>query len=327
MLQKNRPCFVVVQLLFATLLAPLLLVAGPVEYPPLSVDMEAVQLSRQVYYVKGVPGIPSENEGFISNSGFIVGRDGVVVFDALGTPSLAWRLLQIIRQVTDKPVLKVVVSHYHADHIYGLQVFREAGAEIIAPKGAFEYIDSTAAAERLQERRDSLFPWVNEQTRLIRPDRIIDRDTRIDLGDLVLQLHYLGAAHSDGDLSMLVEPDGVLFSGDLLFEGRLPFVGDADSRRWLSLLEDMQSMQVAALVPGHGPVARHPGELIKLTRDYLIYLRKVMGAAVEEMTEFAEAYEAADWSRYQQLPAFQAANRRNAYQVYLSMEQESMGRE
>ncbi|MCP3670129.1 MAG: MBL fold metallo-hydrolase [Gammaproteobacteria bacterium] len=289
--------------------------------------MEAVQLSRQVYYVKGVPGIPSENEGFISNAGFIVGRDGVVVFDALGTPSLAWRLLQIIRQVTDKPVLKVVVSHYHADHIYGLQVFREAGAEIVAPKGAFEYIDSTAAAERLQERRDSLSPWVNEHTRLIRPDRIIEQDTSIDLGDMVLQLRYLGAAHSDGDLSMLVEPDGVLFFGDLLFEGRLPFVGDADSRRWLSILEDMQSMQVAALVPGHGPVARHPSELIKQTRDYLVYLRKVMGVAVEEMTEFAEAYEAADWSRYQQLPAFQAANRRNAYQVYLSMEQESMGRE
>jgi len=65
-----------------------------------------------------------------------------------------------IKKITDKPIVKVVVTHYHADHIYGLQVFKELGAEIIAPDGVYEYIDSEGATSRLEERRFSLDPWV-----------------------------------------------------------------------------------------------------------------------------------------------------------------------
>ena len=59
-----------------------------------------------------------------------------------------------------------------------------------------------------------------------------------------------------------------------------------------------------------------------MTRQYLAYIREAMGKAVEEMTSFDEAYAATDWSQFKDLPAFEAANRRNAYQVYLSMEEE-----
>ena len=78
-----------------------------------------------VYYVIGHSGVPdAENEGHTSNAGFVVTSTGVVVFDALGTPALGYRLLQRIREVTDQPVERIVISHYHADHIYGLQASR-----------------------------------------------------------------------------------------------------------------------------------------------------------------------------------------------------------
>jgi glyoxylase-like metal-dependent hydrolase (beta-lactamase superfamily II) len=292
------------------------------QYAPTSVEMEIKKVSEHVYYVEGVPGIATDNEGFISNAGFVITGDGVVVFDSLGTPSLAYKLIQKIKEITEQPIKKVLVSHFHADHIYGLQVFEELGAEIIAPYGAQKYIQSDAAKDRLEERQFSLNPWVNENTHLVLPDTTISKSTQFTLGDLTFTINFMGKAHSDGDLTMLVEPDKVLFSGDIIFQARIPFVGSADSKKWLETLTRLETEGLTALVPGHGPASTDPKNTISLTRRYLAYLRKVMGAGVEEFTPFDEVYADADWSEFKDLPAFDEGNRINAYQVYLSMEAE-----
>jgi len=294
-------------------------------YPPVTVEMPVEQVSAHAYYALGAAGIATENEGFVSNAGFVVTDAGVVVFDSLGSPSLAWKLRQQIRNITDQPVVKVVVSHYHADHIYGLQVFKDEGAEIIAPRGAHQYLDSAVSKERLEERRFSLDPWVNDDTRLVGPDLLVEDVYHFAVGGIDFQLNYLGSAHSDGDVTMYVVQDRVLFSGDIIFEGRVPFVGDANTKHWLETLEALETNELVALVPGHGPAASKPLEAVAGTREYLAYLREVMGGAVDQLQDFATAYDAADWSRFEALPAFEAANRRNAYQVYLSLEAEALG--
>lgn len=295
------------------------------DYPPADVPMELQKVSEHVYFVQGVAGVATDNEGFVSNAGVVITDAGVVVFDSLGTPSLADKLLQKIRTVSDKPIVRVVVSHYHADHIYGLQVFEEQGADIWAPTGAEKYLASPNAAERLEERRLSLDPWVNDNTRLVAPDRYIDKQEKFSLGGVDFTLSPIGAAHSDGDMTLYIEPDRVLFSGDVIFEGRVPFMGDANSKHWLEVLQHMQNRRLVALVPGHGAAAHDPNKAIAGTLSYLAYLRKTMGAAVADFVPFDEAYAAADWSPFEKLPAFSEANRRNAYQVYLSMEAESLG--
>jgi len=294
------------------------------KYAPTSVDMQVKKISEHVYYVEGKPGVATDNEGFISNAGFVVTGDGVVVFDSLGTPSLANKLVNKIKSITDQPIKKVVVSHFHADHIYGLQVFEELGAEIIAPYGAQKYIRSEAAKERLEERQFSLDPWVNESTHLVLPDTTISKSTSFTMGDITFTINYMGKAHSDGDMTMLVEPDKVLFSGDIIFQGRIPFVGSADSKKWLETLTRLETGGLTALIPGHGPASKDPRNTISLTRRYLAYLRKVMGTGIEDLTPFDEVYAAADWSEFKDLPAFDAGNRINAYQVYLSMEAEML---
>jgi glyoxylase-like metal-dependent hydrolase (beta-lactamase superfamily II) len=308
-------------LLFVTALP----VIADTKYAPTSVEMEVRKVSEHVYYVEGTAGIATDNEGFISNAGFVVTGDGVVVFDSLGTPSLANKLVSKIREITDQPIRKVIVSHYHADHIYGLQVFEEMDAEISAPEGSQKYLQSEAAKERLEERRFSLDPWVNENTRLVLPDVTVSKSDTFTMGDVTFTINYMGKAHSDGDLSMLVEPDRVLFSGDLIFEGRVPFVGSADTKSWLETLTRLETGGLTALIPGHGPASTSPQETIELTRAYLAYLRDVMGAAVDEFKPFDEAYAEADWSEFEHLPAFEEGNRINAYQVYLSMEAELLG--
>lgn len=293
-------------------------------YPEATAEMKLVQVSEHSYYVQGAAGVATDNQGFISNAGAIVTNDGVVIFDALGTPALASKMIRLLREITEQPIKRVIMSHYHADHIYGLQLYKEIGAEIYAPRGAMDYLQSPLAAERLEERRFSLDPWVNEKTYLVKPDHILEASTSQQLGGVNMSINYLGGAHSEGDLTLLVEEDRVLYSGDIIFEGRVAFLGDADTRHWLQTLEKMETSGLAGLIPGHGPAATDPTKAIAQTRRYLAYIRKVMGEAVEEFVPFSEAYEAADWSEFEKLPAFAAANRRNAYQVFLSMEQESL---
>lgn len=294
------------------------------KYPPATVKMELQKVSEHVYFVQGEAGVATDNQGFISNAGFIVTQQGVVVFDALGSPALGRMLYDHIRSVTQQPVVKVVMSHYHADHLYGLQLFKELGAEIVAPRGANEYLNSVAALERLEERRFSLEPWVNDKTYLVAPDKILTESQSFNLGEVKFTLDVLGAAHSDGDLTLYIEPDRVLFSGDIIFEGRVPYLGDANTKTWLATLQQMELNQLVALIPGHGPAAKQPNQAVAATRQYLAKVREVMGKAVADFQDFASAYDQADWSAFEKLPAFEEAHRRNAYQVFLSMEAESL---
>ena len=80
------------------------------------------------------------------------------------------------------------------------------------------------------------------------------------------------------------------------------------------------------MVTGHGPVSRNPRKDLTLTREYLLYLRATMGKAVEELTPFDEAYAKVDWSRFAKVPAFDVANRINAYGTYILMEREALSR-
>ncbi len=299
---------------------------SPVDYAPVSVVMKLLQVSEHVWFVQGEPGVATDNEGFISNAGFVVTGAGVVVFDALGSPSLADALLNKIRMVTSEPIVRVIVSHYHADHIYGLQVFEDLGAEILAPVGVERYLESEQAQERLEERRFTLDPWVNDNTRLVYPDVLLEEGAHFRLGDVEFIVTVVGNAHSDGDLTLFVVPDRVLFSGDIIFEGRVPFLGDANTARWVQVLTRMEREKLVALVPGHGGVAEDPNAAVGLTRRYLAFLREHMGVAVDAFEPFDDAYAAIDWGEFEQLPAFAEANRRNAYQVYLSMEAELLGK-
>lgn len=291
-------------------------------YEATDVSMKLVRLSEHCYYVQGQAGAATDNEGFISNAGVVITDEGVVVFDTLGTPSLGWQLRARIRELTDKPVVKVIISHYHADHIYGLQVFKDEGAEIIAPQGALAYLADTAES-RLRERRESLFPWVNEETRLVAPDQINGSEQRFRLGGIEFVVHIIGSTHSTGDQILQVPAEGVLYSGDLIFEGRIPLVAGSHPQAWLKGLEALPTEGLKVLVPGHGAASHEPAHAIDFTRDYLRYLHDGMAAAVEDMTPFDEAYDAMDWSTYRGLPAF-VANRLNAYYVYLGLEAESM---
>ena len=286
--------------------------------------MTAQKVSSRVWYVQGLSALGSPaNQNFISNAAFVVTPAGVVVIDALGSPALAERLLAEIRKVTDHPVTHVIVTHYHADHVYGLQTFKKAGARILAGNAAKEYLGSEIAQKRLQDSRQTLAPWIDDQTHLVRADEWINGPTTLTVGGVPFEIKPVGPAHTPEDLVVYLPQDKVLLAGDLVFRRRIPFVGQADSGHWIAALDVLLGFDAAVLVPGHGPLSTDARTDMQSTRDYLVYLRSVMGPAARNMEPFEDAYLAADWSRFESLPLFGAANHMNAYNTYLLMEREA----
>lgn len=301
------------------------------DYAPLPIPLKIEKIpGKPIYYSIGNSGIPGQgNEGNTSNAGFVVTYEGVVVFDALGTPSLGWALLQEIRKVTDKPIRYVIASHYHADHIYGLQAFKDhSAAMIIAQDHAAEYKESNLTADeqadqRLDQRRSALAPWVNDQTRVVPPDITFAQHLVVTLGGKRFNMIYAGPAHSSSDIMMMVEPDGVLFAGDVVQNSRVPFMNsdDVDTKNWLHSLDLVAQMKPNFIIPGHGKTSDSAGAAITFTKDYIDYVRAAMQTAVENWTDFDVAYKQTDWSKYKNFPAFSSNNRGNAYRIYLELEQ------
>jgi len=176
--------------------------------------------------------------------------------------------------------------------------------------------------ERLAQRRNDLFPWVDNDTRVVPPDVWLDGDTDFRMGGLTFRIIYSHGAHSPEDVMLYVVEDKLLFAGDLIFAGRVPFVGSADSAGWLAAMDRMIALSPTVVVPGHGPASRDVARDLSTTREYLAYLRETMGEAARDLTPFDDAYARTDWSRFRGLPAFEQANRTNAYGTYLLMEQE-----
>lgn len=293
--------------------------------PPMRLE----RVSPRCYFVQGLPGAAnSANAGFNSNAGAVATGEGLVVFDTLGTPALARTLREILEKTTGEKTRIVVISHYHADHYYGIQEFSEPGIRIIAHPKAAQVIADPGVQDRLAQRRRDLFPWVDDSTRLILAPEVAQigpgRDQVIRLGSTTLTLIDGLSAHAPDDLMMRVEEEGVLYAGDLFFTGRIPFVGTADPKRWLAALDRMAEKPPRVALPGHGAASYDAAQDIDLTRRYLRHLQTSMAKAVEQLLSFDEAYESTDWSQFSAIPAFQAANRLNAYGVFIRAEQASL---
>ena len=288
-----------------------------------TIQLKPVQVAPHTYFVQGFPEMGSSaNQNFISNAGFVITPKGVVVVDALGSPVLAKKLIREIARITPQKVIAVIVSHYHADHVYGLQEFKKIGATIYAQGEGRNYLSSETGRQRLIASRIDFAPWVNDQTNLVSADVWIDKQFKLSVGGIEFLISRVGPAHAPEDLMVYVPSEKVLFAGDLVFRGRIPFVGNADSKGWLSALNEIERLNPDIVIPGHGNYSVQPIQDIAFTRSYLKYLRESMTSAATNLDPFEEAYQQTDWSEYEGMPLFRAANRMNAYNVYLSIQAE-----
>ena len=200
------------------------------------------------------------------NSGVIIGDEACMVIDTTATPVMAQDLIRRIREVTDKPIKYVVLSHYHAVRVLGASAYFGHGAtEIIASKGTWDLIVERGEADMKSEieRFPRLFNAVDSIPGLTWPTMVFEESMTLYLGSLEVQLKHLGAAHTKGDTIAWIPSQKICFSGDLVEYNAGVYTGDAHLEQWPHTLEKLRAMGCEKLVPGRGSALLNPADCNK----------------------------------------------------------------
>jgi glyoxylase-like metal-dependent hydrolase (beta-lactamase superfamily II) len=192
------------------------------------------------------------------NTGVIVGDDAVMVLDTQATPVMAQDVIRRIREVTDKPIRYVLLSHYHAVRVLGASAY--GAQEIIASQDTYDLIVERGAQDMQSEieRFPRLFRAVETIPGLTWPTMTFQGRMTVWLGKLEVQLLQLGRGHTKGDTVAWLPQEKTLFSGDLVEFGATPYAGDAYFEDWPRTLDALAALQPNALVPGRGNALTSP---------------------------------------------------------------------
>jgi len=186
------------------------------------------------------------------NTGIVVGDDAVMVIDTQATPVMAQDVIRRIREVTDKPIKYVVLSHYHAVRVLGASAYgadhviaSEATREMIVERGQQDYLSEV-------QRFPRLFRSVETVPGLTWPTITFTDRMTLWLGKTEAQIIHAGRGHTKGDTIVWLPKERVLFSGDLVEYGATPYCGDAHLQDWPQTLQKLRDLKPLALVPGRG---------------------------------------------------------------------------
>jgi len=196
------------------------------------------------------------------NTGIVIGDDCVLVADTQATPAMAADVVRRIREVTDKPIKYVVLTHYHAVRVLGAAGY---GAEhILASQDTRDLIVERGEADKASEigRFPRLFQNVETvPPGLTWPTMTFTGKMTLWLGKLEVQLIQLGRGHTKGDTVVWLPEERTLLSGDLVEFGATPYAGDAYFQDWPQTLDNIAALKPAALVPGRGAALTTPAEV------------------------------------------------------------------
>lgn len=212
-------------------------------------ESDVIKLAEGVYGFIGVEGR--------ANSGFVITGDGVVVIDTQGPKELALHLKRRIQEVTDKPVIYVINTHYHGDHTFGNQHFSEA-RDIIGHENTKKNLIERDKTHKEQFKR-FFGERALEGVEVVLPTRTFKDTLSMRVGNKSFELVYLGIGHTDGDIIVYLPVEGIIFAGDLLYTKRLPWVGDGNVQSWREVLKKMEWFEASTYVPGHGKVTDKKG--------------------------------------------------------------------
>jgi glyoxylase-like metal-dependent hydrolase (beta-lactamase superfamily II) len=222
------------------------------------------------------------------NTGVIIGDDSVMIIDATATPVMAQDVVRHVRQITDKPIKYVTLTHYHAVRVLGASGYKQHGLQdVIASKPTYELI-----VERGQQDMDSeigrfprLFNAVESVPGLTWPSLVIDGELTLWMGDLEVKIWHPGRGHTKGDTVVWLPQQKILFSGDLVEADAACYTGDAYLADWPATLDKLAALKPEKLIPGRGPALLNPEQVqrgLAYTRDFVSTL---YGSAKEAVAQ------------------------------------------
>jgi glyoxylase-like metal-dependent hydrolase (beta-lactamase superfamily II) len=207
------------------------------------------------------------------NTGIIIGEDAVLVADTQATPAMAADVVRRIREVTDKPIKYVVLTHYHAVRVLGASAYQPE--QILASQDTYDLIVERGEQDKASEI--GRFPRLFQNVETVPPGMTWPTMTftgkmTLWLGKLEVQLLQLGRGHTKGDTVVWLPGEKALLSGDLVEFGATPYAGDAYFKDWPKTLDNIAALQPKALVPGRGAALTTPDDVAKglnETRDFI----------------------------------------------------------
>jgi glyoxylase-like metal-dependent hydrolase (beta-lactamase superfamily II) len=232
------------------------------------------------------------------NTGIIIGDDAVMVIDTQATPVMAQDVIRRIREVTDKPIKYVVMSHYHAVRVLGASAYMaEGGEQIIASRDTYDLVVERGEFDKASEigRFPRLFQNVESvPDGLTWPTMTFEGKMSIWLGKLEVQLIQLGRGHTKGDTVAWIPSEKILFSGDLVEFDATPYAGDAYFKDWPQTLDNVAALQPEKLVPGRGAALTTPEQVqagLSGTRDFIKDLYESVQAGAAAGKDLRAVYE------------------------------------
>lgn len=294
---------------------------------PLTLADEAVGTMLYRKPIEVIPGVFSaigatapptyENSGHNNNLSFIVTDDGVVVVNASDNALLAEALHNEIKAVTDQPVRFVVLENGQGHAMLGTDYWQGQGASVIAHEDALVEIEERGDGilERMQRRnRDKAM-----NTHLSLPDQTFTDKLDLTLGGVVIELLYLGPAHSPGDIVVWLPDAELVIAGDMAFHQRLlPVFEDTDTASWLDSWQAFDALGAKTVIPGHGGPT-DMAEVTRWTRDYLVYMRAEVAKILDASGSLIDAYNI-DQTDYRHLDTFDELAGLNSDRIYRAME-------
>jgi len=217
-------------------------------------DLPVTEIAKGIFVFQGAYEIfTRDNDGLISNMGFIVGETGVAVIDTGGSRRAGARLKATIRRHTRLPVKYVINTHMHPDHVFGNAAFSDAGTIFVGHRRLTRALRARSAYY-LEANAPLLGDTLIKGVEIVLPDVQVSGRMELDLGNRKLVLHAHATGHTDNDLTVLDVGTGTLFAGDLLFSRHIPAL-DGSIVGWLSVMAGLKTLSAERVVPGHGPPA------------------------------------------------------------------------
>jgi glyoxylase-like metal-dependent hydrolase (beta-lactamase superfamily II) len=195
------------------------------------------------------------------NTGIVIGDDAVLVADTQATPVMAQDVIRRIREVTDKPIKYVVLTHYHAVRVLGATAYQPQ--QVIASQDTYDLIVERGAQDMKSEieRFPRLFRAVESVPGLTWPTLTFKGEMTLWLGKLEVKLMQLGRGHTKGDTVVWLPQQKIMFSGDLVEYDATPYAGDAYFEDWPATLDAIAALRPEKLVPGRGPTLTTPAQV------------------------------------------------------------------
>ncbi|MCQ9617237.1 MBL fold metallo-hydrolase [Paenalcaligenes niemegkensis] len=231
------------------------------------------------------------------NTGVIIGENAVMVIDTQATPVMAQDVIRRIREVSDKPINYILLSHYHAVRVLGASAY--GAQEIIASRDTYDLIVERGEEDKASEigRFPRLFQAVESvPDGLTWPTITFDGYMTVDLGNLEVHLMQVGRGHTKGDTIAWLPEQKILFAGDLVEYQSTPYAGDCYFKEWPQTLDNLAEFEAEQMVPGRGPALKNAAEVKKAlagTRAFLTDLYACVNQGVADGKELRDIYKEA----------------------------------